>query len=113
MTQPNGSARGLPVLQVITDTDRRGGQVFAQDLGEALRARGHDVRTVALVPGAGTWTLAVPTLGRQARGLSTLRALRKEMPRSGVVIAHGSSTLAACALAGLGTGVPFIYRQIS
>jgi glycosyltransferase involved in cell wall biosynthesis len=35
------------------------------------------------------------------------------MPRSGLVIAHGSSTLAACALAGLGTGVPFIYRQIS
>ena len=35
------------------------------------------------------------------------------MTESDVTIAHGSSTLPACAIAGLGPGRPFVYRQIS
>jgi glycosyltransferase involved in cell wall biosynthesis len=30
-----------------------------------------------------------------------------------VVVAHGSSTLPACAIATVGSGIPFVYRQIS
>lgn len=42
-----------------------------------------------------------------------LRALRRHAKEADAVIAHGSSTLAACAIGLAGTGVPFIYRQIS
>ena len=41
----------MKVLQVVTDPDRRGAQVFAVDLGSALVDLGHDVDTVALAPG--------------------------------------------------------------
>ena len=42
----------MDILQVVTDPNRRGAQVFAHDLGVALSARGHQVATVAL--GGGT-----------------------------------------------------------
>jgi glycosyltransferase involved in cell wall biosynthesis len=100
------------VLQIITDTDRRGAQVFATDLGTELARQGHAVRTFALAPGS-VGGLDVPVLGQQARSVPTLRALRREMRLSDVVVAHGSTTLPACALAGIGTGKPFVYRQIS
>jgi glycosyltransferase involved in cell wall biosynthesis len=45
--------------------------------------------------------------------MSTLRSLRREARRYQVVVAHGSTTLPACALALFGTRVPFVYRQIS
>lgn len=101
------------VLQVVTDTDRRGAQVFASDLHEALRERGRAVRTVALEGRRHMGGLDVPTLGSTRLGATTLRALRSEICRAGVVVGHGSSTLAACAVGGAGTGVPFVYRQVS
>lgn len=101
----------MRILQVITDTDRRGGQVFGVDLGRALEARGHDVRTVALAPGTGARGLDVPVLGTSRLGVATLHRLRKELRDHDVAIAHGSSTLPACALAGVGS-TPFVYRQI-
>lgn len=100
------------ILQVITDTDRRGAQVFATDLHVALERAGQRVRTVALAPGS-AGGLEVATLGRRRLGIDTLRALRREMKSADVVVAHGSSTLPACALAGFATGVPFVYRQVS
>lgn len=103
----------MRILQVITDTDRRGAQVFAMDLGEAMTERGHDVRTVALAPGQRVSKLEVPVLGARSRGLDTLRSLRRDMRDADVTIAHGSSTLLACGLAGIGPGRPFVYRQIS
>jgi len=103
----------LRILQVITDTDRRGAQVFASDLETGLVELGHHVTTVALAPGARTPRLAVATLGTSARGLRTLLALRRAMRAADVTIAHGSSTLLACALAGGGRSRPFVYRQIS
>lgn len=39
------------VLQVVASTNRRGAEVFATDLAEELRDRGHAVATVALAPG--------------------------------------------------------------
>ena len=105
--------RSLRVLQIITDTDRRGAQVFASDLGRALGQRGHTVRTVALRAGTQTPALAVETLGRRSRSPRTLRALRRAMSAADITIAHGSSTLLACAIAGIGRQRPFVYRQIS
>lgn len=99
----------MRILQVITDTDRRGAQVFATDLGEALTAAGHAVTTVALAPGSNQRPLDVPVLGRRRRSLSTIRALRRCMGETDITIAHGSATGLACAL----TLRPFVYRQIS
>lgn len=102
----------MKILQVITDDDRRGAQVFATDLAPALARRGHEVVTVALAPGA-TRGLHVDVLGSTRLGLDTLRALRSRVRDADVVAAHGSTTLAACAFATTGTRVPFVYRQIS
>ena len=45
--------------------------------------------------------------------LRGLRDLRAAMHEADVTVAHGSATLAACAIAGIGPGRPFVYRQIS
>src|SRR5215207_6096109 len=99
------------VLQVITDADRRGAQVFASDLGAELDGE-FAVRTVALAPGR-SGGLDVDVLGTSRLAPSTLRSLRRAARGSAVVVAHGSSTLPACAAALLGSGIPFVYRQIS
>lgn len=104
--------RSVDVLQVVTDDDRRGAQVFARDLHEALETTGVGVRTVALARGA-SGGLDVPVLGERRLGRATLAALRRECSRASVVVAHGSTTLPACAIATLGTRAPFVYRQIS
>lgn len=100
------------VLQVVTDTDRRGAQIFAIDLGEAMRDAGRRVETVALAPGV-RGGLELPVLGPSRTGPRALRALRRRLRTASVVVAHGSSTLPACAIATMGTAVPFVYRQIS
>jgi len=103
----------LNILQVVTDPDRRGAQVFALDLASALVRRGHDVVTVALGLGGTSTRLDVDVLGRGLRDPSALRALRTRMARADVTIAHGGSTAPACAVAGGGRHRPFVYRQIS
>lgn len=103
----------MRILQVITDTDRRGAQVFATDLHEELARGGDDVQTVALAPGRNPVRLDVPVLGPRRLAPATLRRLRRLIRTAGVVVAHGSSTLPACAIASAGTGVPFVYRQVS
>jgi glycosyltransferase involved in cell wall biosynthesis len=100
------------VLQVVTDTDRRGAQRFAVDLGRALAALGHDVRTVALAEGR-VGGLDLPVLGPSRRSPTTLANLRRAMAGAEVAVAHGSTTLPACVLAGAGLATPFVYRQIS
>jgi glycosyltransferase involved in cell wall biosynthesis len=100
----------LRILQVVTDTDRRGAQVFAADLADELSRLGHSVRTVALERGS-VPVLDLPVLGATRLGWSTVRALRREARAVDIVVAHGSTTLFACAIAT--PGVPFVYRQIS
>ncbi len=112
-SEEQGAHGGANVLQVITDTDRRGAQVFAVDLHEALARRGHTVKTVALSPGRHGDLLDLPVLGASWRTWEAMSALRREMTRARVVVAHGSSTLPACAIAGVGATVPFVYRQIA
>lgn len=100
------------MLSVITSTDRRGAETFAVGLGTALEARGRSVRTVALAPGASGGSLEVPTLGPRSLAPSTLWSLRRSSRRAGVVVAHGSRALPACALATVGSGPALVYRNI-
>lgn len=108
-----GTGRGATrrVLQVIASTQRRGAEVFGTELGRALTERGWSVRTVALAPYAGGG-LNVESLGDKRLAMGTLRALRAAALTRDVVVAHGSSTLPACALATVGTRTPFVYRNI-
>jgi glycosyltransferase involved in cell wall biosynthesis len=85
--------------------------VFACQLGVELAQRGHQVVTVALTGGA-TRPLEVPVLGSGALAPATLRALRQRGRAADVVVAHGSRTLPACAIALFGSGTPFVYRNI-
>ena len=102
-----------PILQVITDNDRRGAQVFADDLHDSLTRLGVNVRTVALAPASGPGSLDFDVLGPGRRHPRTLRALRRAIRESSVVVGHGSTTLPMCALASRSLSVPFVYRQIS
>ena len=83
------------------------------DLQPGLEALGCTVVTVALAPGDHGDVLDIEALGPTRRSWKTLRALRRRARDHDVVIAHGSTTLFACALALFGTGRPFVYRQIS
>jgi len=100
------------VLQVITSTDRRGAEVFACELAEPLADAGLTVRTVALAAGRTASRLDVEPLGPSPVGIVALRRLRALARASDVVVAHGSRTLPACAIATLGLPTPFVYRVI-
>lgn len=100
-------------LHVITDADRRGAQVFAHDLHERFGVEGWPSRTVALAPAAHGSALPVQVLGATRTAPSTLLALRRQLATADVAVAHGSTTLPACAIAGVGVSTPFVYRQIS
>ena len=100
---------------VLTDPERRGAQIFAHDLSGSLSQAGCDVRVVALAPPRGTHVgtmLDVPTLGPRRLGPTTLSRLRREVRKSSVTVACGSTTLPAVAIAGIATSVPFVYRSI-
>lgn len=100
-----------PVLQLITDTNRRGPQVAAVDLADALAARGIAVRTLALRPGTSGVQLDVEVLGApwSRRGL---RAIRAAAAASRVVLGQGSTTLWAGTVATLGRPHGLVYRSI-
>ena len=107
--QPHGQPR---VLFVLTSTNRRGAEIEGLGVADGLRRRGLDVHAAALAAGTHKGQLSVRVLGPSARSLQTLRLLRREARSVDVVVAYGSSTLPACAIALLGTGVPFVYRSI-
>jgi glycosyltransferase involved in cell wall biosynthesis len=99
-------------LHVVTSDARRGAETFAVDLCDALTALDEQVRIFALAPSGDSLPLAVPALGTSRRAPSTLLSLRAAARSADVVVAHGSSTLEACAVALAGSGVPFVYRSI-
>lgn len=103
---------GRSVLQVITDTDRRGPQVFATQLDAALSDRGWSVSTVALAPGRHERPLSVPTLGPARLHPRTLLALRRRIRETSAVVASGSTTLPASVLARARLEIPVVYRSI-
>lgn len=101
------------VLHVISDQARRGAQTFAVQLVSELNRASSLPRSrlVALEPSSGViWP--VEALGSTARSPETLRTLRREFNGASVVVAHGSTTLAACAVAGVDKPTQWIYRNI-
>ena len=99
------------VLIVLASTERRGAEVEGSQLAAQLRAAGVDAEAVALHAGAAP-SLAVQSLGPAPLAISTLRALRATAAAFDVVVAYGSTTLPACAIALFGTRIPFVYRSI-
>lgn len=120
------------VLFVIAEGQRRGAELECQQAVDWLRERGYDVDFAALAPASAGPPLAVDVLspaapaGRPRRGwaavtvrLSAARvrlrswgALRARSRGCALVVAYGSTTLPACAVGLLATGMPFIYRSI-
>lgn len=99
-------------LHVVTSDARRGAETFAVDLAVALQAADHRAQVVALTASGMAEGHDIPTLGATRRSVGTLRGLRTATRRADVVVAHGSSTLEACAVGLAGSGVPFVYRTI-
>lgn len=80
-------------------------------LGSCLRDRGWRSDVAALAPVEAP-ALDVPVVGAAVRSPSGWKRLRRLAAGYDVVVAHGSSTLPACGLSLLGTGVPFVYVNI-
>lgn len=99
-------------LHLITSNARRGAETFAVNLVDALNANGHQARVMALTASDAAEAHDVPVLGVQRRAVGTLGSLRRAAHGADVVVAHGSSTLEACAVGLAGTGPPFVYRTI-
>ena len=121
----DGGGDGAPVtgaLHLIASNDRRGAEVFATDLHQALVARGRADRIAALAPAAHPPGLGHPTLGdagpgsaRLARAVATTRAVRRlrAEARTGTLVAHGSTAVPVAALATAGrTRTGYVYRNI-
>lgn len=100
------------VLIVTATASQRGAETQGTQLGEELRRRGFPVLVRSLHPGSGSQLDGVPSLGRSALGLETIRALRALSQSADVVVAYGSRTLPACAVALQGVSTPFVYRSI-
>jgi glycosyltransferase involved in cell wall biosynthesis len=99
------------IVHLVASTDRRGAETFAVDLSGALAALGWGSETVALAPGR-SGGLDLEPVGDAPLSLRTLQRLRRRTRGANVVVAHGSTTLPACALALGGPGQPFVYRNI-
>jgi glycosyltransferase involved in cell wall biosynthesis len=100
-----------PIVVVLATNQRRGAEIQGARLAQSLAERGHDARAVALEAGQGSELLDVAVLARRGRSVAALRALRRTV-RGAVVVAHGSTTLPAVALATMGTRVRWVYRSI-
>ncbi|MFD9124120.1 glycosyltransferase [Kitasatospora sp. NPDC059571] len=110
---PDAASAQPRVLHLVTDPRRRGAQNLARDLHAELLRRGSPSRLCALQPHADAPDPAdTPVLGPARFHPATLRALRAAARHADVVVAHGSSTLPACAVALLGSGTPFVYVNI-
>lgn len=99
------------VLVVVTSDQRRGGEIEGLGLARRLARRGVETRALALGASAGAG-LDVETLGASPLSVRTLIALRRAARSVDLVVAHGGSTLPACALALIAHQTPFVYRSI-
>jgi glycosyltransferase involved in cell wall biosynthesis len=99
-------------FHLISSTDRRGAETFAVDLVRVLEHTGTPGTLAALAPGRGKSPLAVPVLGSTRWSLEGFREVRRRCTRASVAVGHGSDTLLALAVGGVGTRTPFVYRNI-
>lgn len=102
----------MRVLQVTTSNQRRGAEVFAQDLGAALRRLGHQVTTASLESSNDESPLPAVVLGPGRAHPRTGSALIGGMRAHDVTIAHGGPSLIPVGVAGAAARRPFIYRNI-
>lgn len=103
--------RPLRILVVITSDQRRGGEIEGVRLAERLARRGLETRALAL-GASGEPGLDVETLGRSPLSVAALVGLRRAARSVDLVVAHGGSTLPACAMALVAHRTPFVYRSI-
>jgi len=103
----------VDALVVVTSDSRRGAELEGAALGHELALRGLRTRVVALAPAnGGGQPTEIETLGPTPTNPTTLKGLRLAAGDAKVVIAYGSMTLPACAIALLGAPTPFVYRSI-
>lgn len=100
------------VLLLVSRDQRRGPESFAVALAGQLRDRGHQVRVRSLAPSDGSPGVGAAPLGARPLGVTTLLRLRSELADTDVVVACGSKTLPACALATVARPRPFVYQNI-
>lgn len=101
------------VLHVVTRDQRRGAEVDATQVCQALQRRGRHGRLVALAPPPpGLPGLGLTVLGPSPLHPRTLVALRRAALGAEVVVAHGSTTLPATVLGLWGRGARIVYRTI-
>ncbi len=105
-------APGPRVLIVVTSAQRRGAEIEGAGLATQLAARGVPTRVVALSGASFGTGLDVEVLGPAPLSITSLRALRRAATDCDVVVAYGSTTLPACALALLAHRTAFVYRSI-
>ncbi|NKB87373.1 MAG: glycosyltransferase [Acidobacteria bacterium] len=114
----------MRILQLITDHRRRGAQVFAADLSEALASRSHDVAVAALYeetvsPLDCGQASVLPELGQRDRFVAPVLVMRLARTLAAfspdVLQANGSDTLkfAVAARVLARTRTPIVYRNIS
>ncbi len=111
-TDDVGQTMILRVLHVLTSNDRRGAQISALLVRDELARRGHRAEAVALTGEGGGTRLDIPTLGPSRMSIQSLTELRRRARSADVVIAHGSTTLTACAVALRRNNPPFAYANI-
>ncbi|UDY33928.1 glycosyltransferase [Dermatobacter hominis] len=100
------------VLMLTTSPDRRGAEVFAVALAEALEPLGHRCTLLAVRPAAASNPLPIPAAGRSRWDPVGLSRLASAARRHDVVVGHGSATLLAGSLAARVARRPFVYRNI-
>ena len=106
-----GADRG-DVLHVVASNERRGAEIFVDQLDTALAARGRRSRVTALVDSPQRSELPFLVLGPGRFRPSTLLRLRHLAARHSVVVAHGGDALLPVSAAALLTRRPFVYRSI-
>jgi glycosyltransferase involved in cell wall biosynthesis len=113
VVQRRGTLPRAPrVLLVMTRNQRRGAEVFAVQLADALVERGLRVSACSLSPSHDADAPPVVVLGRTPLAPRTLLRLRAAMRAVDVVVACGSTALPAATLAGWGSRQPLIYQNI-
>ena len=100
------------VLLLVSRDQRRGPESFAVALAGQRENRGLQVRVRSLAPSDGSPGVGAAPLGVRPLGAATLLRLWSELADTDVVIACGSKTLPACALATVARPRPFVYQNI-
>jgi len=95
----------------VTSNARRGAELDGASLAYQLSHGGIDATAMALTDAPNPPRLDLPSLGAKPLGVRTLLRLRSVVSEYDLVIAYGSQTLPACALA-CAHSTPFVYRSI-